>query len=156
VWATVPGATVSEVTSMERLMARALAPGRYRVILAGLFAVLALALTAVGVAGLAARGVATRLEELCVRMALGASPRRAIVLAIRRGLLATMGGIVIGLIVTPFTSRWLADYLYEVPTGDLLSYALTCLVTAGVCVAATVLATKRLRGVDLAAILRRG
>jgi len=38
VWTAVPGATISEVTSMERLMSRALAPGRYRAVLAGLFA----------------------------------------------------------------------------------------------------------------------
>ena len=155
VWAAVPGATISEVTSMERLMNRALAPGRYRAILAGLFAIIALTLTAVGVAGLAARGVAMRLPELCIRIAIGATPRRVLALAIRRALGATLAGIVVGLTATPFTSRWLADYLFQVPVGDLASYAATCSVTALVCLGATVIATKRLRRADLSAILRR-
>ena len=155
VWAAVPGATISEVTSMERLMSRALAPGRYRAVLAGLFATIALTLTAVGVAGLAARGVATRLSELCIRMALGATPARVLALATSRGLGATLAGIVVGLIVTPFTSRWLADYLFQVPVSDVTSYAVTCSLTAIICLGATVLATKRLRRADLSAILRR-
>ena len=154
VWATVPGATISEVTSMDRLMNRALAPGRYRAVLAGLFAVLALTLTAVGVAGLAARGVATRLPELCIRIALGATPRRVLALVTRRGLGATLAGILAGLAVTPFTSRWLADYLFQVSAGDVASYAATCVLTAIVCVGATLLATRRLRREDLSAVLK--
>jgi len=155
VWTTVPGATISEVNSMERLMSRALAPGRYRAVLASLFATIALTLTAVGVAGLAARGVATRLPELCIRIALGATPARVLALATSRGLGATLAGIVVGLLVTPFTSRWLADYLFQVPVSDVASYALTFSLTAIICLVATVLATTRLRRADLSAILRR-
>ncbi len=155
VWTAVPGATISEVNSMERLMSHALAPGRYRAVLAGLFATIALTLTAVGVAGLAARGVATRLPELCIRIALGATPARVLALATSRGLGATLAGILAGLIVTPFTSRWLADYLFQVPVSDVASYALTFSLTAIICLVATVLATKRLRRADLSAILRR-
>ena len=84
---------------MDELMTRALAPGRYRAALATLFAVLALALTAVGVAGLAARGVAARLPELCIRMALGATQRRAVSLVVRASLGATAIGIAMGLLV---------------------------------------------------------
>ena len=140
---------------MERLMSRALAPGRYRAVLASLFATIALTLTAVGVAGLAARGVATRLPELCIRIALGATPARVLALATSRGLGAALAGIVVGLIVTPFTSRWLADYLFQVPVSDVTSYAVTCSLTAIICLGATVLATKRLRHADLSEILRR-
>lgn len=154
VWATVPGATVSQVTSTQELMAHALAPGRYRALVAGICATLALLLTAVGVAGLAARGVAIRLRELCIRMALGATPRRALMLAIGRGVSAIGAGMIAGLLVTPFTSRWLAEYLYQVAVGDGATYAATCVITMTVCVSATVLATKRLRRADLASTLR--
>jgi hypothetical protein len=155
VWAAIPGATISDVTTMERLMNRALAPSRYRAVLASLFAVIALTLTAVGVAGLAARGVATRLPELCIRIALGATPQRVLALATSRGLGATLAGIVVGLSVTPFTSRWLANYLFEVPISDVASYVATCALTGIVCAAATLLATKRLRRADLSEVLRR-
>jgi hypothetical protein len=140
---------------MDELMTRALAPGRYRAALATLFAVLALALTAVGVAGLAARGVAARLPELCIRMALGATQRRAVSLVVRASLGATAIGIAMGLLVAPFTSRWLSDYLFEVAPRDVASYVATCAVTATVCVGVTLLATRRLGRADLASVLRR-
>lgn len=155
IWAAVPGATISETHSMDELMTRALAPGRYRAALATLFAVLALALTAVGVAGLAARGVAARLPELCIRMALGATQRRAVSLVVRASLGATAIGIAMGLLVAPFTSRWLSDYLFEVAPRDVASYVATCAVTATVCVGVTLLATRRLGRADLASVLRR-
>jgi putative ABC transport system permease protein len=154
VWATVPGATVSQVATAEELMHRALTPGRYRALIASIFATLALLLTAVGVAGLAARGVAIRLRELCIRMALGATPRRALTLAIGRAVGAIAIGMIGGLLVTPFTSRWLAEYLYQVTVGDLATYGATCAITLAVCVSATIMATKRLRRADLATTLR--
>ena len=154
IWATVPGATISQVTTSQELMRRALAPGRYRAVVAGIFATLALLLTAVGVAGLAARGVAIRLRELCIRMALGATPRRALMLAIGRGVSAIAVGMLGGLLVAPFTSRWLAEYLYQVAVGDALTTAATCIITLTVCVSATIMATTRLRRADLATTLR--
>lgn len=155
VWSAVPGATVSDVASMDQLMSIALAPGRYRAALASLFAVLALTLTAVGVAGLAARGVSARLPELCIRMALGATYQRMVSLVVRSGLGATAVGIAGGLLITPFISRWLGDYLFDVGARDMLSYVGTSAITAAVCVGVTLLATRRLRRADLASVLRR-
>jgi predicted permease len=154
-WDAVPGATISEVASMDQLTNIALAPSRYRAALASLFALLALTLTAVGVAGLAARGVAARLPELCVRMALGATHQRVVALVVRGGLGATAAGIAAGLSITPFTSRWLADYLFDVGARDTSSYVATSVLTGVVCIGVTLLATRRLKRADLASVLRR-
>lgn len=155
VWTVVPGATIIDVDAMDHLISRALAPGRYRAALASVFALLALMLTAVGVAGLAARGVAARLPELCIRMALGATHQRVVALVVRSGLGATIAGIAVGLMITPFTSRWLADYLFHVETRDVSSYVGTSVITAVVCAGVTILATRRLKRADLASVLRR-
>jgi ABC-type antimicrobial peptide transport system permease subunit len=154
VWAASPGATVSQTATGDALLAKAIAPGRYRATLSSLFAGMALILTAVGVAGLIARGVAGRLRELCIRMAVGATPRRAFMLAAVRGIGAVCAGIVIGLTITPFTSRWLSDYLYDARPSDWQAVFMTIASTLAVCACATFVATKRLRRVDLASELR--
>jgi ABC-type antimicrobial peptide transport system permease subunit len=123
-------------------------------LLSGIFAVMALLLTTVGVAGLIARGVATRLRELCIRMAVGATPSRAFMLAVSRGFGAVVTGMTAGLVATRFTSYWLSAYLYEVRAGDALTVFATAAATIVVCLGATVLATRRLRRIDLAAVLR--
>jgi predicted permease len=156
IWDAAPGVTIAEVNSMDQLIARALAPARYRAALATLFAALALVLTTVGVAGLAARSVASRLPELCIRMALGATHERVLSLVVRSGMAATFAGIVGGLLLAPFTSRRLADYLFQIDTRDVVSYAATSIITALACIGVTILATRRLRHADLASVLRRG
>ena len=107
VWRTVPGATVSEVTSLDRLVERALAPARYRALLATIFAAIALLITAVGIAGLTARGVAKRMRELSIRMALGATPLRAVAIAVSSSTVPVIGGLITGIILAPSTSRFL-------------------------------------------------
>ena len=154
VWAAVPGATVSEVSSLDALMDRALAPARYRALIAGIFAGLALLITAVGLAGLTARGVAHRLRELCIRMALGATPRRALSLAMAGGMGAVLVGLIAGVALAPLAGRLLGEYLYGVSGRDGATYGATALVALGVCVLSTLAATRRLRTADLSAVLR--
>ena len=154
VWAASPGATVTQNATGDALVASAIAPGRYRATLSSLFAAMALLLTAVGVAGLIARAVAGRLRELCIRMAVGATPSRALVLATARGIGAVSAGVVVGLMITPFTTRWLSEYLYDTRASDWRAVVTTIASTLVVCAGATFVATKRLRRVDLAGVLR--
>ena len=154
VWTTAPGSAISDVASMDALIAHALAPARYRALLAGIFALLALVITAIGVAGLTARSVAVRLRELCIHMALGATPRAALGLAVRGGLGAVAAGVLVGVVVTPFTSRWFADYLFEASSTDLRLHVGTGGIAILICLVATLLATNPLRRADLASVLR--
>ncbi|MES2306920.1 MAG: ABC transporter permease [Gemmatimonadota bacterium] len=154
VWRTVGGATISQVTSTAALMERALAPSRYRAVLAALFGALAIALTLVGVAGLAARTVSIRMRELCLRMALGATRSRAVVLAIGPAMLAVVIGAGIGLLVASTTSRLLSNYLYEVTPTDALTYAAVTGGCVAACFIAGVIAAKPLYRTSVAAILR--
>jgi len=153
-WAAVPGATISEVSPLDALVTQALAPARYRALVAGIFAWLALLITAVGLAGLTARGVAQRLKELCIRMAVGATPGRALSLAMAGGIGAVVVGLVIGVALSPLAGRLIGDYLYGVSRRDGLTYAGTALVALGVCTVSTLAATRRLRTADLSTVLR--
>jgi putative ABC transport system permease protein len=154
VWQTVPGAVVSEVTSLDALLRAALAPARYRALLATIFAGLALLLTAVGLAGLTARAVATRLREFCIRMALGATPARALGLAFAATFGAVAAGLVAGLLIAPLVMRALGAYLFGISGRDAVTYTTTAVTALIVCALATLAATRRLRRVELAVVLR--
>jgi putative ABC transport system permease protein len=154
VWDAMPSVTLAEVTTFDALRDRALAPSRYRTLLASIFAVLAVAMTLVGVAGLAARAIASRKTELCIRMALGATTGGARMLAIRGPLLAALVGVVIGTIVAAVTSRWLAAYLYEVRPTNGFTYGATLVFVASASVLAALAATRGVGRVDLATSLK--
>jgi putative ABC transport system permease protein len=154
IWAAAPGATVTQNATGDALVSRALAPGRYRATLASLFGGMALLLTGVGVAGLIARGVAGRLRELCIRMAVGATPIRAFMLAVARGMGAVCVGSLAGIVIAPITSRWLSEYVYGARASDWQGVVPTLASTFIICAGATFVATKRLRRVELATQLR--
>ena len=106
---------------------------RFQTIVLGSFASLALGLTALGVFGLVAFLVASRMRELGIRMAIGAAPSRLLRHALGHALTPALVGIGIGLLATRLLARLAASQLYEVETGDptiLLAAALAVAVAA--------------------------
>jgi putative ABC transport system permease protein len=109
---------VSGVATMDRVLAKSLAPRRFTVLLLGVFAGLALVLAAIGIYGLMAYVVSLRRREIGVRIALGAQRVDVLVNIMRQVLMLTGVGLVIGLISTAFTRRVLARLLYGISPTD--------------------------------------
>ncbi|HMJ24192.1 MAG TPA: ABC transporter permease, partial [Pyrinomonadaceae bacterium] len=84
---------LSEIATMDQLFAKAVAPQRFNMLLVGLFAALALTLAAIGIYGVIAYSVTQRLQELGVRLALGASRRDVLKLIIGRAMLTAVIGV---------------------------------------------------------------
>lgn len=122
-----------EFSTMAERMATVLEPSRFRARLLGILASLALALAAVGIFGVVSYGVARRRQEIGVRMALGAAPRRIVALVLRSGLRPVAAGALAGSLAALFLARLLADYLFEVAPRDGLTLAASAatLVLAG-------------------------
>ena len=86
--------------------------------LLGIFSVLTLALTAVGIAGMVAYTVAQRTHEIGVRMALGARASDVIRLVMREAMLYVAWGLFLGLVASAGLSRVLASQLSLVSSND--------------------------------------
>ena len=90
-------------------------------VLMTVFALIALALTCVGIYGVVAYSVAQRVHEIGVRMALGARPGSVVALVVAQGMRPAVVGLLIGLGGALALSRLLAKMLYGVGPRDPLS-----------------------------------
>src|SRR4029079_6194685 len=93
-----PELPIGTVRPLRDLVNAAVAEPRFRTTLVGAFAVMALALAAVGLYGLISYGVALRTREIGIRVALGAQPRQVLLPVIREGVMLTLAGITFGAI----------------------------------------------------------
>jgi putative ABC transport system permease protein len=132
-----PALAISDVKTGEAAIQESLAPQRFNLSLLGLFAALAIFLSAVGVYGVLSYSVAQRSHEIGVRIALGAQPVRLLAMVIREGLRLTLTGAAIGIAAALFLNRLMADLLYGVTSHDPLTFAgviaLICFVSVTAC-----------------------
>ncbi len=117
-----PALVVSEAHTMDRVIEDSLALRRFALLLVGGFAMLALALAAIGIHGVVSYSVTTRTREFGLRMALGAQRRDVAGLLIRESLATLAPGIAIGCAAGFALTRIMASLLYNVTATDPLTY----------------------------------
>lgn len=127
---------------------------RFNLVLIGSFAVLALALAAVGVHGVVAYLVTQRTRELGVRLALGAVPAAIVSMVVRQGLKPVALGGVTGTAAAAAGSRLLQSQLFGVEPVDTASFAIAAVALLTVAATAAYLAARRVSSVDPITALR--
>jgi len=143
-----PDVPAYEVQTFEQAVSRSLWRQRLQGQVLGTFALLALALAAVGLYGVVAYAVAQRTRELGVRMALGATRRDVVSLVLGQGARLTLAGVAIGAVASLALTRLLASLLYGVRATDPATLAGVSAVLAGVALAATYVPARRAARVD--------
>jgi predicted permease len=113
-----PTVPVEDVATMDERVAESVSSDRTNMLLMGIFAALGLIQAAVGIFSVIAYMVSRRSHEIAIRMALGAQPREAFQLVLRRGTILTASGIGIGLAGAMVATRALRNLLYGVTPGD--------------------------------------
>jgi putative ABC transport system permease protein len=91
---------------------------RFQAVIVSSFATMALLLAAVGLYGVLSYIVAQRTREFGLRMALGASRSHVVRLVLRRGLALAAVGIGVGIVLSAFTSRIIANMLFKIAPLD--------------------------------------
>lgn len=143
-----PDQPVSDVRTMNQVMSDTLASVRFNTLLLGLFAGLATLLAAVGIFGVMNYSVALRTREIGIRMALGAQPKRVLILILKQGLILTLIGIGIGLACTLVLSRVMSSLLFGVETTDPATLAAIVLLLTLVSLVACFIPARRATRID--------
>ncbi len=145
---------LSEITTMEQLFAKAVAPQRFNLMLVGLFAALALLLATVGVYGVIAYSVTQRAQELGVRLALGASSRDILRLIICQAMRVSLVGVGLGLVAAVALTRVMTSLLFEVSATDPVVFVGLAVVLIAVTLVASYIPARRATKVDPLVALR--
>ena len=143
-----PGATVDDVMTMDARLSAAVAQPRFYAVLVGFFAALALFLAAFGIYALLSYTVSQRRREIGVRMALGARRGDVLALVVRQGAGLVAAGTLLGLVAAAGSARLLESFLFDVATGDRLTFVAAPLVLAGVALLACWLPGRRAARLD--------
>jgi predicted permease len=154
VWEVDPEQPVADIRSMEDRRQAALASPRLTASLLGLFALVALAITATGIGGVVAYSVGQRTREIGVRMALGAHRSGILLMILRQGMVLTLTGVVLGLVVSLTAGRVLSDFLFEIAPSDPVTLASVCVVLIISAAIACLLPARRATAVDPTTALR--
>jgi putative ABC transport system permease protein len=142
-------------TTMEAALAENVATPRFRTLLLGIFASLAVCLAMAGVYGVMAYVVSQRSNEIGLRMALGAASRDVLGLVLRQGLTLAAIGIAIGLVGAIAATRLLTSMLFETKPTDPLTYAGVAIVIGAVALLASYIPARRATAVDPLVALRQ-
>jgi predicted permease len=149
-----PTMPVPEFLPLERTVVQAAAGPRFRSLLIGGFALIALLLAGVGVYGVTAFGVARRTREFGVRLALGASPAEVSRSVVRRGAGLGAAGVALGVLGAWWVTRFLGTLLYRVSPTDEVTFVAVALLLGGVALLASYLPARRATRVDPMVALR--
>jgi predicted permease len=149
-----PTLPLGDVKPMSRVLEAVVDPPRFVMMLLGAFAVLALALAAVGIYGMLSYAVSHRRREFGIRLALGARPSGVLRLIVREGLTLVLAGCAIGVAATFVAGRSLAGFLFEVKPWDTVTLGGVLAVVIGVATLACLVPGRRAAAEDPAGALR--
>jgi len=122
--------SLRDIVTLEEIDRAATGRHRFRALMVGSFAVLALVLAMVGVFGILAYSVQQRVRDLGVRRALGATTGDVVRLVVVSALRVLLGGALVGLVLSAFLGQMIASVLFGVHPLDLVTFAAVLTVVA--------------------------
>jgi putative ABC transport system permease protein len=154
VWSFDRNLPISQVITMDEVVAAANAQPRFEMLLLGIFGAVALLLAAVGIYGVMSYAVSRRTHEIGIRVSLGASRADVVLLVIRQGMVLALIGSAVGIVAALGLSRLMKSLLYGVKPIDPLIFCGVTILLMIVAVAASYLPARRAMRVDPMIALR--
>jgi len=154
IWSAYPDQPVTHLTTMSEAISQSLGDERLRSILLTVFAGIGFALALVGVYGVISYTVARRVQEIGIRMALGAAPLDVFRMVIGQGLLPVTVGVLLGAASAFGLTRFVASELYGVRPTDPFTYIGATILVLLVAILACWIPARRASRVDPLVALR--
>jgi putative ABC transport system permease protein len=149
-----PDLQVGRLRTMDELVGSQLTNPRFNMTLSTLFAVIGLAMAALGVYGVMAFSVAQRRREIGIRLAVGASASEILRMVIGKGLILAASGVALGLAGALSLTHLLKSLLVNLAPSDPATLLATSGLLLLVAVAACYVPARRALGVDPTVVLR--
>jgi putative ABC transport system permease protein len=145
---------VEKAATLEDVRAEVLTPDKLNSLVFGGFAIVALAIAIVGVAGVLAFSVSARTREFGIRLAIGSQPSRLLAGVIREGAVMAALGIVAGAVGGYILARLASSYLLDMKMPSPLPVAASAFILLIAAVAASALPAARAARIDVIQALR--
>ena len=143
-----PDLPVFKAESMEHIVSESVARPRFNMYLLGVFALIALMLSMIGIYGLMSYSVSQRTHEIGIRMAMGARAGDVIRMIVGQGMLLAGVGIGMGLVAALALTRVFSSFLFGVASTDPVTFGIVTLLLALVTLVAIYVPARRATRVD--------
>jgi predicted permease len=147
-------APIDGVAPLEQQLGNYLAQRRFQTSLLTGFSVVALLMAAVGIYGLIQYSIATRTQEIGLRLAIGAQAGDILRMILREGLTLSLTGVAIGLLGAWWLGRAGSSLLFGVSASDPVTFATVSLLLTCVAVTACYFPARRAMRLDPIRALR--
>jgi predicted permease len=117
-----PSLIAANIRPMNEVLAQSVAVPRFNMLLLSVFAMLALALSGIGIYGVIAYSVAQRTHEIGVRMAIGAQRLDVVRLVLKETMVVAGAGVALGIGAAAMLSRLMATLLFGITVHDPLTF----------------------------------
>jgi predicted permease len=145
---------VERAATLQDVRAEVLAPDRLNALVFGGFAIVALLIAVVGVAGVLAFSVSARTREFGIRLAIGSAPQHLLTRVLSEGAVIAAAGVIAGAVGGFAIARLAGSYLQGVHMPGVLPIAGAAAILIGAAVLASVMPAARASRVDVIQALR--
>jgi putative ABC transport system permease protein len=143
-----PNLPIADVRTMEDVVGATLSTPRFTGLLLGMFALLAVVLSAIGIYGVLSYLVSRRTREIGIRMAIGAGRGQVLRMVLGSGLSLALLGAGIGLVFAAGTARLMRSLLHDVAPGDPATFAFVAVTLPAIALLASAVPAWRATRVD--------
>ncbi len=155
IWSLDKDQPLARIRTMQEIVDRQLSTPSQSTALLGAFALLALVLASLGIYGVLSYAVAQRTTEIGVRMALGATASEIMLSFSRRGLVLTLAGLAVGLVLAAIASRLMNALLYGLRPDYIPTAVAVSLILIAVAALACFIPARRASRIDPMIALRQ-
>jgi len=154
IWSIDKDQPITNIQTMENVLAHSVAEPKFRTSLVGTFAVVGMLLATIGIYGVVSYSVSLRTREIGVRVAMGAQEKNVMQLVVGHGLRIAIMGIAVGLVGAFSLSKFLESLLYGVSSRDPWIFVGVTMILAATSILACWIPARRATKVDPLVALR--